>query len=91
VLFTGTSFATAPSTACPLLGPLRNNGGPTRTQALLSTSPAIDAGLNSVPSAWDQRGVDYFRDFNATDIGAYEVQKNEIVFNGGFDACAAPI
>ena len=28
----------------PLLGPLRNNGGPTQTMALLPGSPAIDAG-----------------------------------------------
>jgi hypothetical protein len=28
----------------PLLGPLQNKGGPTETMALLSGSPAIDAG-----------------------------------------------
>ena len=32
--------------SCPLLGPLRNNGGLTLTHALLSHSPAIDAGSN---------------------------------------------
>ena len=30
----------------PLLGPLASNGGPTQTQALLTGSPAIDAGTN---------------------------------------------
>lgn len=32
----------------PLLGPLANNGGPTLTHALLSNSPALDAGDNCV-------------------------------------------
>jgi predicted outer membrane repeat protein len=30
----------------PLLGPLANNGGPTKTHALLPGSPAIDSGIN---------------------------------------------
>ena len=30
--------------ADPKLGPLRNNGGPTQTHALLAGSPAIDGG-----------------------------------------------
>jgi len=57
----------------PLLGPLMDNEGNTLTHALLSGSPAIDAGSctdilgNLVTS--DQRG--YFR-FNPCDIGAYE-------------------
>jgi predicted outer membrane repeat protein len=33
------------------LGPLANNGGPTQTHALLSNSPAIDAGDNCVTQA----------------------------------------
>ncbi|MEO7539612.1 MAG: delta-60 repeat domain-containing protein, partial [Pyrinomonadaceae bacterium] len=32
----------------PLLGPLQNNGGPTMTHALLSGSPAINAGDNAL-------------------------------------------
>jgi len=66
----------------PLLGPLQNNGGPTMTHALLSGSPAIDAGDNCVLTAngcgdgnpallTDQRGVP--RGGN-TDIGAFEFQ-----------------
>jgi CSLREA domain-containing protein len=48
----------------PLLGPLQNNGGFTGTQALLTGSPAIDAGAQTgctgaggVPLFIDQRGV----------------------------------
>lgn len=54
-----------------LLGPLQNNGGPTKTHALLLGSPAIDAGDNLGCPATDQRGV--ARPFStACDIGAYE-------------------
>src|SRR4029079_18484672 len=43
--------------ACPLLGPLRDNGGPTHTHALLSGSIAIDAGDNIAAASQDQRGT----------------------------------
>jgi hypothetical protein len=43
-------------TTNPLVGPLANNGGPTPTMALLSGSPAIDAGDNAYAPATDQRG-----------------------------------
>ena len=33
----------------PMLGPLQDNGGPTFTHALLTGSPAIDAGKTSGP------------------------------------------
>jgi hypothetical protein len=73
---------------CPLLGPLRDNGGPTLTHALLSSSPAIDHGISSGLSTWDQRGSPYARfDNGVADIGAYELQQLEIVFNAGFDGC----
>jgi len=67
----------------PLLGPLKNNGGPTQTQALLPGSPAIDAGD---PSGCrdskgnllktDQRGMPRpdKEDKTGCDIGAYELQ-----------------
>jgi hypothetical protein len=59
----------------PQLGPLQNNGGPTQTMALLSGSPAIDAGDNSNAPANDQRGPGFPRIVNGTiDIGAFEVQ-----------------
>jgi CSLREA domain-containing protein len=41
----------------PLLGPLANNGGPMDTQALLTGSPALDAGGNATCPAADERGV----------------------------------
>jgi hypothetical protein len=60
----------------PNLGPLADNGGPTRTHALLSGSPAIDAGtcadvsgVNSLRV--DQRGVSR-PEGKTCDIGAYE-------------------
>ncbi|MBR9813834.1 hypothetical protein GYB61_08280 [bacterium] len=70
------------------------NGGPTATVALLSDSPAIDAGLNSVCAGMainnvDQRGADFVRpadgdvDGTATcDIGAYEVTDNPVATIG---------
>ncbi|QDV53622.1 choice-of-anchor Q domain-containing protein [Gimesia fumaroli] len=63
-----------------LLDPvLRDNGGHTKTHALLLGSAAIDAGDNeAVASAeieFDQRGIGYDRIVGgAVDIGAYEVQ-----------------
>lgn len=62
----------------PLLGPLQNNGGPTLTAALLTGSPAIDAGDDAVlgPPAsltTDQRGYPR-KSGQHVDIGAYEVQ-----------------
>ena len=53
----------------PRLGLLQNNGGPTPTQALLTGSPAIDAGANC--PATDQRGLPRPQG-PACDIGAFE-------------------
>lgn len=62
--------------ADPLLGPLWDNGGPTRTHALLFGSPALDAGNNSMNYASDQRGDGFARAVGvAADIGAYEAQQ----------------
>lgn len=55
----------------PKLGPLANNGGPTQTLALLTGSPAIDAGGSTCPST-DQRGVTRPQG-PACDIGAFEL------------------
>jgi len=55
----------------PLLGPLQRNGGRTATMALLSGSPAIDAGTSSACPATDQRGVQRPQG-HGCDIGAYE-------------------
>ena len=54
--------------ADPLLGPLADNGGPTRTHALGAASPAIGAATGASPLL-DQRGIS--RD-GAPDSGAYE-------------------
>ena len=65
----------------PLLGLLSENGGPTRTHALLPGSPALDAG-NSIQTT-DQRGSSVPVDLpgianaaggNGSDLGAYEAQ-----------------
>lgn len=54
----------------PLLGPLADNGGPTKTRALLKNSPAINAGSNNdLPT--DQRGQAIQ---GTRDIGAFEFQ-----------------
>src|SRR5262249_14667549 len=62
------------------LGPLRDNGGPTLTHALLPGSPAIDAGQPGdctdglgAPITTDQRGVGRPQGPRC-DIGAFEVQ-----------------
>jgi len=54
--------------ADPRLGPLRNNGGPTPTIALLTGSPAIGAAGPGKAPARDQRGVKR----TDPDLGAYE-------------------
>jgi len=55
----------------PLLDSLADNGGPTLTMALLSGSPAIDAGDDASCPLTDQRG--YVRPAGAyCDLGAYE-------------------
>jgi hypothetical protein len=57
----------------PQFGPLQNNGGPTRTMALLPGSPAVSAGDVTGAPAFDQRG--FARIVGGTiDIGAFEVQ-----------------
>jgi hypothetical protein len=67
-------------TSDPLLGTLQDNSGFTFTHALMSGSPAIDTGNNSVTGApysltTDQRGTVFVRQYNGTvDIGAFETQ-----------------
>lgn len=55
----------------PGLGPLADNGGFTQTMALLTDSPAIDAGNDSVCPASDQRGITRPQGLHC-DIGAFE-------------------
>lgn len=57
----------------PQLGPLADNGGPTQTMALLSGSPAVDAGATISGISTDQRGGPRPEPpGGAFDIGAYE-------------------
>ena len=56
----------------PLLGALRDNGGPTRTHALQTGSPAIDAGDTDLTT--DQRGEPR-PGGPADDIGAFEEEQ----------------
>jgi hypothetical protein len=68
--------------ADPLLGPLRDNGGATRTQALLPGSPALDKGGNTGLS-FDQRDLPRVTG-NKLDIGAVEFDPDSI-FDNSFD------
>jgi predicted outer membrane repeat protein len=71
---------TAAAPIDPMLGALADNGGTTPTHALLSGSPAINAGITTGAPADDQRGVT--RDANP-DIGAYEFVPPEIEVSHG--------
>ena len=70
---------TGDSNLNPLLGSLQDNCGSTLTHALLSGSPAIDAGDNTGCPVTDQRGVTRPQDGDEDgsmicDIGAYELE-----------------
>jgi hypothetical protein len=71
----------------PMLIALADKGGPTRTHALASASPAIDAGSNPEDFATDQRGNGFPRTLGgATDIGAFESDGGgDGIFMSGFD------
>ena len=71
----GSSFADAQ------LATIANNGGLTETMALLSASPAINAGTANGAPAADQRGQPRY---GAVDIGAYEAQP-DLIFRQGFE------
>lgn len=52
---------------------LADNGGSTKTHALIYGGVSIDAGSNDGGMTYDQRGIGYARTFgSATDVGAYE-------------------
>jgi hypothetical protein len=71
----GLSLKTDLTNVNPMLGPLAGNGGPTMTQALPRSSPAVNAGglpASSSCPATDQRGES--RPWGtACDIGAFEL------------------
>jgi hypothetical protein len=64
----------------PLLGPLQDNGGPTWTHALLTGSPAIDAGDPTGAPSEDQRGVPRPQG-PGFDIGAFEYLSPNTIFS----------
>ena len=73
----GDQVGTRPNPIDPLLGPLQDNGGLTRTHAPLPGSPAIDAGDNAGAPSSDQRGMARILDGDADgtatiDVGAFE-------------------
>ena len=86
---------------CPLLHKLAFNGGPTPTHRLGggisasagSKNPAIDTGSNPRLLKTDQRGGSLTATTplrvsgSAADIGAYEVQQADIIFDSEFDTC----
>lgn len=68
----------------PLLLPLADNGGVTKTHALKAASPALNRGNNAAALESDQRGPGYRREAGSTtDIGAYEF--DDTIFVNGFD------
>lgn len=71
----------------PLLEPLANNGGPTRTHALMLGSPAINTAPATATQLNDQRGEGFAREVGGLlDIGAFELQIPEIVVTTAEDA-----
>jgi Calx-beta domain/Right handed beta helix region len=71
----------------PKLGPLQDNGGPTRTVLPAADSPALDAGNPAITGepATDQRGANRVVG-SAIDVGAVEVDSGSL---GVLDASAA--
>jgi hypothetical protein len=57
----------------PMLGSLQSNGGPTPTESLLPSSPAIDSGDATSAPTTDERGLPRIVN-GVIDIGAFELQ-----------------
>jgi hypothetical protein len=75
--FTNTDqVGTADMPIDPMLDPLQDNGGPTQTMALLSSSPALNAGDPGQLGVADQRGVVRTA---AVNIGAYQASATAFV------------
>gem|GEM_PF-918063 len=78
----GNRVGTGASPVDPLLGPLANNGGPTRTALPSVNSPALAAGTTANAPATDQRG--FARVVNGTiDIGAVQFQGVTLAASAG--------
>jgi hypothetical protein len=88
----GTIAGTNSAPINPKLQILSNYGGPTRTMALLPSSPAVDRGQNDyVVYPEDQRGFPRIRDGNGdgisvVDMGAYELLRGDLDGNGAVQA-----
>lgn len=76
LVMAATSNITLPGgtlSADPMLGPLANSGGPTKTMGLLAGSPALGTGSNPNGYTDDQRGTGFPRTVGGlTDIGAFQ-------------------
>ncbi|WP_152100998.1 choice-of-anchor Q domain-containing protein [Lacipirellula parvula] len=90
----GNIIGTPTSRIDPLLAPLGDYGGKTKTHALLTNSPAIDQGSNDWSISYDQRGSGFAREYDLSptnggdgfrDIGAFEAGLNTslVVRNAG--------
>jgi hypothetical protein len=87
---TGTMLPMDTRGGCPRLAPLLDNGGATRTVALLPASPAIDVGDDPFTLGTDQRGAGFPRVVGPhADIGAYEwsVTSGDVINQSGFEVC----
>lgn len=70
----------------PQLGPLQDNGGPTRTRMPGADGGAIDRGDDN-DAGTDQRGFPRIQGL-AADIGAVEAPpSSDLIFRNGFDHC----
>ena len=77
-----TTDGTLPTALTSILNTtLSDNGGPTKTHALVVDSPAIDAGLAC--SETDQRGI--LRSDGKCDIGSVEFSKAPLIFTDSFE------
>ena len=83
----GNQVGTVVSPIDPLLGPLADNGGPTKTHLPASNSPAVDAAADFlVDTYYDQRGEGYLRDMQlGVDIGATEYSGDVIIVSNNSD------
>jgi predicted outer membrane repeat protein len=73
----GNQVGSASAPIDPLLDTLQDNGGPTKTMALLAGSPALNAGDPNERGVADQRGVVRAGGVN---IGAYQASADHLVF-----------
>jgi Concanavalin A-like lectin/glucanases superfamily/Immunoglobulin I-set domain len=83
----GNQVGSAATPLDPVVGPLQNNGGPTATHALLTSSPAINAGTNDLAPPTDQRGPGFPRIIGGViDIGAFEFTPSGLVVIGAVNS-----